>query len=301
MTDITAAEPVGRFEPGSPEWHTARAGSITASRIAAVLGLSPWESRFSLWHRMAGQATEQVQNDLMHWGVLLEPVILGEYARLHNVNLNAQPGTWRNRQRPWQVATPDALAPLVEAKYSPLGNGFGEPGSDEIPVYYRAQVLWQLDTLGGPEHGYDRGDLAVFVGTTGYAEYTVEYSRDECEYMRAEARAFLDTLDRNERPDVDAHSATYAVLRELHPDIDDERVDVPGSIALPYLDALDAYNAAENEKRLATVKLAEFMGRARRAYFDGAQIAMRVPGQGDNPPFVRPATRKTTGQKVSTS
>ena len=38
------------LQPGSPDWQT----RMTASKVAAVLGLSPWESRFSLWHRMSG-------------------------------------------------------------------------------------------------------------------------------------------------------------------------------------------------------------------------------------------------------
>lgn len=295
---------VGTFEAGSPEWHAARANAITGSRIAAVMGFSPWESRFSLWHRMAGMVADEVENDLMHWGKLLEPVILGEYARQHDVELNTKPGTWRNTLRPWQVANVDALGKcIVETKYSPMSEGWGEAGTDQIPVYYRAQCLWYLDTFGGPAQGFERADVAVFFGVTGYAEYHVDYSPDECRLMRNEARAFLDTLPKGEnpgtRPDIDAHSATWATVRELHPDIDDEAIEVTDDVARPYLDAIKALGEAETERVRSAAVLLEAMGRARRAVHNGQQIAMRIPGRGDKPPYLKHTPKKATGQKVS--
>jgi putative phage-type endonuclease len=295
---------VGTFEAGSPEWHAARAGAITGSRIAAVLGLSPWESRFSLWHRMAGMIGDEVENDLMRWGKLLEPVILGEYAREHETELDTRPGTWASSTRPWQVANVDALGPrIVEAKYSPMTDGWGEPGTDLIPVYYRAQALWYLDTFGGPEHGFERADVAVFFGVSGYAEYHVDYSPDECALMRQEARAFLDSLPSTSsagvRPDLDAHSSTYQTVRALHPDIDDEAVDVPDEIGRAYLDAIANAKAAAEEKDRASAAVLDAMGRARRACLDGTQIAMRIPGRGDNPPYLKHTPTKAPGQRVS--
>lgn len=303
--NLGAAEHVGTYEAGSPEWHAARANAITGSRIAAVMGFSPWESRFSLWHRMAGMVADEVENDLMRWGKLLEPVVLGEYARQHEVELNTQPGTWRRESRPWQVANVDGLAEkrIVEAKYAPMNEGWGEPGTDQIPVYYRAQCLWYLDTFGGPAHGFERVDVAVFFGVTGYAEYHVDYSPDECQLMRTEARAFLDTLPKGEnpgvRPDIDAHSSTWQTVRELHPDIDDEAIEVTDDVAVPYLDAIHAHQAATEEKARTAALLLDAMGRARRAVHDGQQIAIRVPGRGQNPPYLKHTPKKATGQKVS--
>ncbi len=302
---LGTAEHVGTFEPGSPEWHAARANAITGSRIAAVMGFSPWESRFSLWHRMAGMVSDEVENDLMRWGKLLEPVILGEYARQHEVMLDTQPGTWRNTARAWQVANVDGLANkgIVEAKYSPMNDGWGEPGTDQIPVHYRAQCLWYLDTFGGPAQGFERVDVAVFFGVTGYAEYHVDYSADECRLMRNEAREFLGTLPKGEnpgvRPDIDAHSSTAQTLRELSPDIDDEAIEITDDVAVPYLAAIEALATATEERARAAAVLLDAMGRARRAVHNGQQIAMRIPGRGDKPPYLKHTPKKATGQKVS--
>ena len=46
---------VPRLEPGSAAWLQ----RMSASKIAAVVGLSSYQSRFSLWHRMAGLVEQE--------------------------------------------------------------------------------------------------------------------------------------------------------------------------------------------------------------------------------------------------
>lgn len=311
---------VGDFVPGSPEWQAARRHGIGGSEIAAVLGLSPFESRFSLWHRKIGLAAPVQQNDVMYWGNRLEAVVRDEFNLRHcrwpdeEGNDGAFPaampvGTWRHADRPWQIANPDGMIHhweargvlsgrpwmLYEGKTSFNSDGWGEPGTDEIPVYYRTQVLWYLDVF-----GLKTCHLAVLISGSDYREYVIEYSRDEVDIMLAAARDFLGTIERRERPDIDEHDATYQVVRELHPDIEDVKVDVPGHIAIPYLDAYAAHKAAETEKKRTAAVLADFMGSARRAMFDGRQIAMRAVGSGDGPPALRATPNtKTPGLKVS--
>lgn len=296
---MTAAELVGQFTEGSPEWQAAREGAITGSRIAAVCGLSPWESPFSLWHRMMGVAPPQPVNDLMHWGARLEPVILAEYAdrrRFVGHQLAVKPGLHRNLDRPWQMVTPDAVNAdrIVEIKYTPTADGWGDSGGDEIPVYYRAQVQWQMDCL-----GLAVADVAVWIGgSADYREYEVAYDPADVAVMRAKATAFLATIDTGQRPAIDGHDATYQVIRDMHPDIDDVKVDLPADVAENYLAALTWLDAAETAKQQAVAEVLHAMGRARRGMHRGQQIAMRIPGRGGNPPFLRPTLPKSTGQTV---
>ena len=63
-------------EPGSPEWHEQRRLALGGSEVAAVLGISPFESRFSLWHRKAGLAQPIQDSPEMEWGRRLESAIL---------------------------------------------------------------------------------------------------------------------------------------------------------------------------------------------------------------------------------
>jgi hypothetical protein len=92
------------MDPGSPEWIRC----MTASKVAAVLGLSPWQSRFSLWYEMAGAVEHQSGTPQQARGHYLEDGVARWVADQHGLTL-APGGCWRNRTRPWQVASPDRL------------------------------------------------------------------------------------------------------------------------------------------------------------------------------------------------
>ena len=74
---------LGQWPPGSPEWHAARAAGIGGSEVAPILGLSPFESRFSLWHRKAGRIAPVDVSPEMEWGTRLEPAIAQKFRETH--------------------------------------------------------------------------------------------------------------------------------------------------------------------------------------------------------------------------
>jgi hypothetical protein len=92
--------------PGSPDWM----GYMTASKIAAVVGLSTYESPFSLWHRMAGNIANSADTDITRRGHYLEPAIRAWFADQHPELDVATTGTWVHNERAWQAGqTSDAL------------------------------------------------------------------------------------------------------------------------------------------------------------------------------------------------
>lgn len=276
------AQLVGRFDVGTPAWHAARANGLGGSEIAAVLGLSPWESRFSLWHRKAGVVGPVEESPEMEWGKRLEPVILAKFCDLHP-ELGVQPaGTWRHSDRPWQIANPDLLTDeeVVESKTARIDIGWGEPGTDEIPIYYRAQAMWYLDVL-----ERDRCLVPVLLGGSDYREYEVVYDLAEARQLRAAAEEFLHTIEVGERPDIDAHGATYQVIRDLHPDIDGTDIDLPADLAARFCAARAALAQATDAEQLAKSEIADLMGTARRAVFDGHTVATRQ-ARGDGTPYL---------------
>lgn len=275
---------IGHFEPGSAAWHAARASGIGGSEVAPVFGLSPFESRFSLWHRKAGLAGPVEESPEMEWGKRLEPVILAKYRESHpELDFRTRNGTFCHEERTWQIANPDLLAVdrVVEAKHPLYDDGWGEPGTDEIPVYYRTQVLWYLDVL-----GLERADVCVLIGGCDYREYTVTYDAAEAEELRTGCREFLDEVAAGVRPDIDAHGATYQVIREMHPLIDEADVDLPDVLALQYIDARCSLHDAEEAEQLARSLVADAMGNAKNAKWDGRTIARRQARGEQGTPYV---------------
>lgn len=58
------------------EWHAKRSENVGASEVAALFGLSPYMSRFTLWHMKAGSlAAPDFDNERVRWGNRLEAAI----------------------------------------------------------------------------------------------------------------------------------------------------------------------------------------------------------------------------------
>lgn len=291
---ITAARFVGVLEPGTSEWVEHRRARIGGSEIAAILGLSPWDSLFSLWHRKQGLIGEEADNRSMDWGRRLESVILDRYLEDRPEAVVRRPGgTWVNVGRDYQSAAPDALVCMpyaepvvVEVKTAHDGYEWGEPGTDDIPPYYRAQVLWYLDCLGLSE-----AHVVVLIGGSDYREFVTGYDAADAVLLREAAERFIKSLADGERPDVDAHSVTYQALRELHPEISDVDVEVDADLAAEYRAACDACRSADAAKGLVVAKLADAMGGARRAVAGGELVALRK-AVGVGRPFITPARQR---------
>ncbi|MDG9701719.1 YqaJ viral recombinase family protein [Streptomyces sp. DH37] len=267
---------LGQFTPGTPEWEKARGGlCITATEIAAVLGLSPWQSRFSLWHKKAGLPSPPFEtNPAMEWGVRLEPAVAAKYADNHPDLTLHETGTWRHAQREWQRATPDRIADdrLVELKTSPTGDEWGPDGDpDGVPIHYRCQTLQQMDVL-----GYRRTDIAVLIGGCDYREYTVWFDETDAQVMRDAAERFLDDVRHGNRPDIDDSDATYQTIRRQPAGREDVDVQIPIDLADRYEATGANLRAAEAARRQAASEVLDLIGSGYRAVCGDRRIAYRT-------------------------
>lgn len=283
------------------EWLEARRKGVTASEIAGLMGLSPdsWDSPFSLYHRKIGTlAPGQPDDESMERGRVLEPYVTEKFIARHPEFLVA--GTSRelyaHPDRPWQMATPDSLIydgichcgaegdivcsclpdllATYEGKTSATYDGWGDDGTDEIPVHYRCQKLWQMDVTGVPA-GYV---ACLFMHTWKVRVYRIELddqARADLTLMRAEAREFLDRIDMGDPPDVDWRPATSSALRELHPEVEDRDAPVSSQLTARYLAACRRYDTEKRKKALYGNRILAAIGNAHHAV-DPGRNGMRV-------------------------
>ena len=261
---VPAARQVTGLKPGSPEWLK----TASASKVPAILGLSPWESPFSLWHRMSGSLPNDAPaTDVQERGHYLEPVLRQRFADKHPDRKVRGATSFVNLERPWQTATPDGLVlngrkvtALLECKTALLDWEWGEPGSDEVPPYYRAQAMWQMDCT-----GIEVVVFSVLTSHWDFREHIVRYDADEAEAIRFQVAAFMDSLDAGRAPSIDGHSETYRAIRELHPDIDNVDAEIDAETAVEFHNAAIAHDLAKTSLAAATTAVAAQMGSARRA------------------------------------
>lgn len=260
--------------PGSPEW-TKR---MTASKVAAVLGVSPWQSPRSLWHEMRGDVPRPESNDAQRRGHYLEPAVLNWFTDQHDLELDGlllQPTYALDN---WAAATPDAVTinmeggnALVEAKSVAYDDEWGDEGTDAIPDYYLVQCQWQMHVS-----GIHRCYVPIITSRLRFAEYVVDYSTEYGPLLEARCREFYDSLSADVPPDLDDSVATFQTLKALHPDIErGESVELTEDEAWTLAHA--NVKADEWETRLRGKKsaLLDRMGRAQYATHNGVRIARR--------------------------
>lgn len=259
----------------SPEWYEVRRSGVAASEVAAVVGLSPYQSRFDLWWEKRTGEQSETENRAMRRGRRYEALILEDFADEHLEFMVRPSVTVRNTERPWQLATPDGLAydgeheppwgvwedftpvAVIEAKTGQRRD-WGEPGTDDVPVEYRCQVLWQMDTL-----GLSVAYLPVRFGDQ-YEEYVVEYAEGEVQILREAAEAFLADVREDRMPDVDSHTSTLRRLKHLHPELTDTEAVIPEAVWRQYAAARRLKKAAEDRMRLAENRVRAIAGPAAR-------------------------------------
>jgi putative phage-type endonuclease len=282
---------LGQLEPNTSEWDEIRSRGIGGSEIAAVVGLSPWVSRFALWHRKRGTLGKQDVNAGMNWGHRLESVICDAWSEKRDMLDVERAGTYCHPDRRWQLANVDRLLYDDEFRPNPVGllevktahqydaHEWGPDGSDEIPPYYRCQVLWYMDVLGVPE-----AHLAVLIGGSDYREYVIPYSADEAGWLREQGEQFWREVQAGIPPAIDAHDATYEAVRKMHPDINGEDVVIPNQVYAEYATTKKAADKAAAEHKRAKSTLLDLMGDARRALItaddDTIPVLRRQPGRG---------------------
>jgi putative phage-type endonuclease len=291
---------LGTFEPNTDEWHALRANGIGSSDIAAVVGLSPFTSAYTLWHRKAGKVAEQSESDFMDWGKRLEPVIADKFAENHR-EMDVEPtGTWCSSDRPWQRANPDRLIQIdtedpdgidsyleVKSASAYKADDWGPSGTDRVPPGYRAQVIWQGDVL-----GLSSAWCAVLIGGNDYREYHLTWEADEAEFLREAGRVFWESIQNGEPPAIDGSDSTYEVVRQLHPDIDaDASVEIPPELFASWEIAKGVIDEQERIIAAAKSRITDHMGDARYGHIAGQKVVIRQSTK-TGLPYVKLASQK---------
>lgn len=261
--------------PGTPEW----ARLVTASKVAGILGLSPWDSPYSTWCVMKGIIPVAGENRHMQRGNMLENAVLDWWLVDHPEHTEKARQVW-SPLFDWGGATPDlhvtgpgGALELVDAKTTSSDDGW----QDGPPPYYLASSLWQLVC----EPDAERVHLAVLFGKPfDLRTYTVERDEEVMAAIVARCKEFHDSLASDTPPDLDDHVATYEAIRAQHPDIDrDLSVEIDRATAHEYVTADLAVKAAEARARAAKARLLDLMGKARLSTLDGATVARRQPNR----------------------
>lgn len=145
------------------EWR--RVNGFGGSDAPAVLGLSKFKSQTELVLEKRGEIPFKDDTEFFHWRREMEDPILREYGRRtgrmvvkpeHPVKSQEHPfmfttydGVVMGAAEPGPTVFADSLR-VVQAKTANSKQGWGEPGTDEVPDDYWIQVQHEMATCGAP-------------------------------------------------------------------------------------------------------------------------------------------------------
>lgn len=288
------AKTIKTYPAGSREWLDQRRNALGGSEIAVVMGLSPYKSHYALWWEKQGHDPAGMSPVRAAIGHGLESVAAALFEQHHPEYKTFKSGCWQSKTRPWQLAEPDRFTcptgtrkktgfieiktvdPSVAWQWGKTG-----AGPEGIPQHYLTQVQWYMSTL-----GLRQAWLVALVGFGEYREYEIPYMPELVEKMLDSARKFVDSLREHRVPDIDKTNSTYQMVRELHPDIlADQTIDLDEDTVREFVEAADSLKAAEERMTGVKTRLADAMGNAQYAQWEGTRIARRQ-AKGSNPPYV---------------
>lgn len=158
-----------------------RRSRIGSSEVGAILGIDPYKSDYEVFADKT-LPEEGQREDHRSWGMDLEPAILRHHARVRGYELLPPPGSLIHPALPL-VCTPDALALAgggivdLQAK-NDQGHGqieWGEPGTDDAPLLYVAQVTAEIGVLRAAGHNVSHGELAVTIRGAPPVAYRIDF------------------------------------------------------------------------------------------------------------------------------
>lgn len=143
---------------GSPEWHAARCGKVTASRVADLIAKTKtgWGASRANYmaelvaERLTGTQAAGYSNAAMQWGADMEPEARENYAFVSDVEVE-QVGFVLHPTISMAGASPDGLVGndgLVEIKCPNTATHIDTLIGQAVPAKYVTQMQWQLACTG---------------------------------------------------------------------------------------------------------------------------------------------------------
>ena len=276
----TAPGKPGYIAPGSPE----HSRLITPSKVAAILGVSRFESPFRLWHRMKGNVDPAPPSEIFSLGHDFEPAMASIWKR-RNPGWQLSPGEVQYMVPTEKFGYPAAVTldrrarrgrarRVVEFKTARKLEDWGDQFTDAAPADYVAQVMMQMAYSGFTDYPAELMVLGPFFEAHSY---TIPFDKQVAWDIHERCREFYESLADDEPPALDDSVATYEAVRALHPDIDGSVLQVDISAAAWVLHCDRASKEAERELREAKTRLLDAMGNAQTAMCGDIKIADRRP------------------------
>lgn len=271
-------------------WHSMRKQNVGGSDIASLFDVSPYKTKFTLWHEKAGNVTEDNEgNSRTDWGKRLEPAIAEGVAEEMRWVLRKSRDYHTNDRVKGMGCTNDydvldhADGPgIVEIKFVAEYATWKTDWTDKrAPAGIEIQLQHQLATT-----QCAWGAIAVFIGQAATLKI-YERKADSRVIGEIEKRveAFWQSIADGKAPDITGTPDEWEALKELYPKIDQQKsITIPddriAEVAQMFVYAHAQHYSSERTLKECKVKMLDALGDAAVAFVPGHIIKQRPHGKG---------------------
>lgn len=254
------------------EWLLHRQKHIGGSDAAAIVGLSPWCSPYTVWADKLGKIPAKEPNEATRQGTDLEDYVARRFMEATGKKVRRENAILINPAYPFAHANVDRLVvgedAGFEAKTTQALNMKKFKNGEFPDTYYTQCVHYMMVT------GAKKWYLAVLVLGRDFLTFEIERDEDEIAALAEAEKNFWGCVERNEPPMADGSASTTDTITALYPENCDSTVDL-----VAYERYMEQYMAISKQiKDLTTAKdeaanrIKAFMGEAAR----GTGMAYRV-------------------------
>lgn len=218
--------------PSREAWLARRREGIGASDAAAILGVSPWDSPFTIYCDKLGlevPAAGQKQSERLKWGALLQDPIAKELGSRLKIDIQLYPPTtiWRCRMDPWLQASLDGTTTLdgrrgaVEIKTASVFERKTWTHEGEVPLPYQVQAQHQMAVT-----GFGFVLVGVLIGTEELRHTVIERDPEFIPMLVRREEAFWEMVQKRVQPAADGSEEARKLLGRLAPPVPGEILDL---------------------------------------------------------------------------
>lgn len=264
MSEITKVKTANR-----EEWKALRSHYIGGSDAAAVVGLNPFSSRYSLWAEKTGRVPGFEGNLATEVGTYLEEFVAKKFEAETGKKVRRANQSFFNSAYPWAIANIDREIvgenAGLEIKTTSEMNLKKFKGG-EYPARYYAQMVHYLAVT-----GKKRWYLAVLIGNRAFQWFVLERDEDEIAALMEAEKDFWRLVERDIPPEADGMEATGEAISAIYPESAEGSIDlfIHRAQLARYIDLGERIRELEAFRDEAANIVKAYMGSAERGECEG--------------------------------
>ncbi|GGN64536.1 YqaJ viral recombinase family nuclease [Oceanobacillus indicireducens] len=230
------------------EWLWNRKKGLGGSDASAILGFNPWKSAFELYIDKTSDHVEEIDNEAIHWGNVLEDVVAQEFTRRTGKKVRRRNQTFKHPEHPFMIANIDRDVvgenALLECKTTNAFNSDAWEG-EQIPPAYMCQVQHYMAVL-----DYEKAYIAVLIGGQKFVWKEIPRHDGFIEEMISLEKHFWEEhVVKGIPPEIDGSPSASELLNKMYPEDNGETIMLQSDDAEKLIEAIDSIKSEVKEKQ----------------------------------------------------